>query len=225
MPSGLYKSLRKRLTHLVATLPAVPAPGASLTVSQTDGIAFYAVMTHAACEHYLERRCAEIADHALALFNSRNKLRRVGKHLCLLPYVTFTKQDRDFKTVAEILGAPGFGIHISNSIQMSNQADLAAAIDRGHKAYTKAIGDNHGISFKYQFKLLCYIGFDIKTFSPNFVSRIDQLANLRGEAAHKEVIAAQTLPSINDLPLWTRDLLDGYLLLDDALKRLKSVSA
>lgn len=209
----------------MAGLPAAPAPGAALTVAQKDGIAFYAVMTHAACEHYLERRCAETADHALAMFNGSSKLRRVGKHLCLLPYVTFTKQERDFKTVAEILGAAGFGVHVSKTIQASNHADLAAAIDRGHKAYAKAISDNHGISFKYQFKLLCHIGFDIKTFSPNFVSRVDQLANLRGEAAHKEVIAAQTLPSITDLPIWTQDLLDGFLFLDAALKRLRNVAA
>ncbi|MDD2859809.1 MAG: hypothetical protein PHI71_01920 [Acidiphilium sp.] len=225
MPSSLYTSLQSRLNYLVTGLPAAPTPGSSLTVSQKDGIAFYAVMTHAACEHYLEHRCAEIADYALNLFQTRKKINRVGKHLCLLPYVTFTNNDKDFKVVAEILGATGFGIYISKSLQTSNNGDLAAAIDRGHKAYKKTISGNHGISFKYQFKLLSYIGFDIKTFSPNFVSRVQQLADLRGEAAHKEVVAVQTLPSITDLSVWTQDLLGGYLLLDTALKRLKSVAA
>lgn len=223
MPSGVYRTLRKRLNQLVAVLPTPPSPGRSLSQAQKDGIAFYAVMTHAACEHYLERRCSEIADHALDAFTARNKLGRVGKHLCLLPYVTFTKQDRDFTTVAELVGASGFGVHISSAKQLSSRAELTLALDRGHKIYQRSIEQNHGISYKYQFKLLSYLGVDIKVFSPNFLSRVDQLATLRGEAAHKGVVAAQTLPSITDLPTWTQDLLDGYLDLDDALKTLKAV--
>jgi len=73
--------------------------------------------------------------------------------------------------------------------------------------------------------LLALIGVDINGFDPTFKSRVASLAALRGEAAHRNIVAAQTIPAFTDLVAWTTDLITGYRNLDDEITRLRRVTA
>ncbi|MER9105738.1 hypothetical protein NKH95_17545 [Mesorhizobium sp. M0848] len=224
MVTRLFRDLEARLLHLVAQLPAQPAAPATLAPPVIhDAASIYAVMTHAACEAYMEDRCKLAADTALADYTTKNRLGRIAKHLCVFPYFKATSDGPDLAKVAALIGIAGFGILMKPAMIAASRADITRALDRGHKIYLNQITKNHGMSFNYQFNLLALIGVDINGFDPTFKSRVVSLATLRGEAAHRNIIAAQTIPA--DLAVWTADLIAGYRTLDDEITRLRRIGA
>ncbi|MBZ9725855.1 hypothetical protein LB554_18080 [Mesorhizobium sp. CO1-1-11] len=81
------------------------------------------------------------------------------------------------------------------------------------------------MSFNYPFNLMALIGVDINGFDPTIKSLVVSLAGLRGEAAHRNLIAAQTSPALGDLAIWTTGLIAGYRMLDDQITQLRRISA
>lgn len=226
MVTALFRGLEARLLHLASQLPAQPAPPATLAANVIhDAASVYAVMTHAACEAYMEDRCKEAADTAIADYTNRNKLGRIAKHLCVFPFFKPPGDSADLEKVAPIIGIPGFGIMMKPAMATASRVDIDRALKRGHKIYLNQIDKNHGMGFKYQFSLLALIGVDISAFDPTFKSRVAALAALRGEAAHRNIIAAQAIPALSDLVIWTNDLIAGYRNLDDEIARLRRVRA
>ncbi|WP_271896389.1 hypothetical protein [Candidatus Phyllobacterium onerii] len=224
MVSPAFKSLDVRLRYLSSNLPPAPATPGRLTDVEKDTVAAYAVMTSAACEQFMEDRCIQIADDAVKLYNDKSKINRVAKHLCLLPFVEVTKHEKDFATLTAVIGSPGFGIAMSKAFKTSAAVEIADVLNAGYKRYKQAVNRNHGIAFKYQLKLLAMIGVDINAFDPTFKSRIEQLSALRGEAAHRSIVAATTIPALADLPIWTTDLIVGYKSLDKVLSKLRNIA-
>ncbi|MER9251463.1 hypothetical protein NKI59_06550 [Mesorhizobium sp. M0598] len=226
MVTRLFRDLEARLRHLVAQLPAQPAAPATFAPPVIhDAASIYAVMTHAACEAYMEDRCKEAADEALADYTTLNKLGRIAKHLCIFPFFKPTGDTKDLEKVAPLIGVPGCGIWMKPSVVTASQPEIKTALEKGHKLYLGQITKNHGMAYNYQFNLLALIGVDIGAFDPTFKSRVSTLAALRGEAAHRNVVAAQTIPPLSDLVNWTSDLIAGYKALDKELTRLRRVKA
>ncbi|MEZ2132663.1 MULTISPECIES: hypothetical protein [unclassified Sinorhizobium] len=220
MPSSHYEALRHRLTHLAAQLPPDPPVPGSFTVAEVDRISAYAVMSSAACEHYLEERCGHVATHAVARFGSTGKLNRAAKHLCLMPFVQFPTDDRDSDALKALLGNDEMGIFIKRGLATTSNAEVKELLKRGSMRYARAIRDNHGIATKFHFKLLGTIGIDTSKFTPSFTSSIQSLWDLRGRAAHKVVVAATIVTPTSDMQTWTNDLIAGFRLLDDDFRAL-----
>ncbi|TIM10235.1 hypothetical protein [Mesorhizobium sp.] len=136
MVTALFTGLEARLLHLVTQIPAQPAPPATLAPGVIhDAASIYAVMTHAACEAYMEDRCKEAADTAVADYTNRDKLGRIAKHLCIFPFFKPSGDNADLEKVAPIIGIPGFGIMMKPAMVTASRGDLTKALERGHKIY------------------------------------------------------------------------------------------
>lgn len=220
MPSANYARLSSRLLYLKSVLPSAPTSGATPTQPQIDGVAFCAVMAGAACEHYIEDASLGLADSAFLKYENTNFLGRVGKHLCVYPFIVVNDQANIRKMVA-VYGGSGFDVRVSAKFQALNQPALKDLLNIGYQQFKNQVKNNHGFALKYQFKLLSAIGADLSSLGPTFSSRVTQLATLRGEAAHKSVVAASTVPTPNDMALWMDDLIVGFRSLDRALARLE----
>lgn len=223
MPTQEFRALRSRLKKLSSALPDATIARAALTPSQEEKINFFSITAHATCEHFMEERCLIAATKAYDNFKNSGFLGRVAKHLCLMPFVAVPKDPSDLKKMSKIYGGRGFGISITPSFQGANSNEISDLIHIGYQRYKQAVGSNHGMGLKYQFSLISMLGHDINQFDPTFRSRVSQLANLRGEAAHAAVVAAHTIPEPSDLALWTSDLIAGYKQLDRALTKLPTL--
>lgn len=219
MPTSEYFTFESRLRGLATALPGASIAKSALNAGQIEKIAFFGVTAHATCEEFIERRCAAVVDEAVDRFNNRRFFGRVARHLCVMPFLSVNDRG-DLERMAKVVGSPDFGIYVSKNLLCNNGKAVSDLIKMGHKKFQKVVSDNHGISTKYQFRLMSCIGLDISNFNPTFASRVIQLAGLRGEAAHNASVSARTIPEPSDLVQWTSDLLVGYLDLDTQLSRL-----
>ncbi len=224
MPSAEFEALKLRLDHLVGTLPAERVIPGSWSNTEMDQIAFFAVMSSAACEHYMEKRCVEVADDALARFNANGHLGRAGKHICVMPFLQVPTDDKDATALYDVVGNPSFGVEILPALAAAQPRVLATLIDRGHRRYKRLVKDNHGISRKFYFKILATVGIDTNGFGPNFVSSVDGLWALRGRAAHSVVVAAQVVTPISTMQQWITDIIAGMNALDTSFDTLKTTA-
>ena len=214
-----FAALKTRLSELGNLIPSGSNTSASPTPREQDQMSAFVVLAHAACEEFMETRTLSVAEGAKTQFDCGGELGRVGKHLCVFPYLE-VKDQSDLMKFARIVGKSEFGVMASSSFVSSNRADFIKLIHIGFNKYKKSVKDNHGASLKYQFKLLSKIGFDLSLLGNNFTSRIAQLATYRGEAAHAQVVAASTIPSPTTLATWPRDLIEGYRRMDFRLTSL-----
>lgn len=221
MPTPDFLTLKARLTHLKTMLPDVSIASANLTMRQIDEISAYVLLTHAACEEFMEKRSLQTATAAKSAFDTSGAIGRVGKHLCVFPFIDVPNDNNDFRKLSSIVGASGFGVAMSKGFKATNSAQIGKLMNIGYQRFKGAVETNHGASIKYQFKLLSRIGLDIYDLGANFRSRIAQLAEARGEAAHKPVIAATVLYEPATLATWPTDLIEGYKQMDIRLSALE----
>jgi hypothetical protein len=193
----------------------------SLSQRDIDCISFCAVMAGAACESFIEEVSLKLAESAERKFATSSTLGRVGKHLCVFPFVE-AKQITDIQKMAALYGATGFDIRVSRKLSMSSSLEIGKLLDIGYKKFKNQVSNNHGFGPKYQFRLLSAIGADLTSLNPTFVSRIAQMMDLRGEAAHKAVVAAKTMPTSTDMCNWIDDLNVGFRGLDKLLSKLEN---
>ena len=214
--------LSQRLTYLKSTLTVVPKSSLISTSAQVevDRVSFCAIMAGAACEKYIEEMSLQLADSSDRKFLDSNTLGRVGKYLCVFPFVEF-RDNKDIKKMAAVYGATGFDIRVSSKMFVSSQRDIKELLNIGYLKIKKQIKDNHGFGLKYQLRLLSAIGADLTSFDPTFSSRIQQLMQFRGEAAHNTVVAATTVPTATDMATWIDDLNVGFKKLDMQLSKLE----
>ncbi|MBP2568176.1 hypothetical protein J2766_004787 [Agrobacterium tumefaciens] len=215
MPSPEYIYLRDRLQYLQTTLP----PNA-LSVPEQDQMKAVAIHQHAACEQYIEQRGLAVATAAYDKFKSSKKIGRVGKYLCVFPFIASINDDNDARKASAVHGAAKCGVLMPKAFIAANLAQIEDLMHIGYGRYKAMIGKNHGISIKYQIKVLASIGVDIGEFDPDFKSSISSLAEFRGEAAHKNLVVALTMPNPATLAAWTGHLIAGFGALDEELKRL-----
>lgn len=215
-----FQALRLRLNDLAQLLPAAPAVGAAPSSRDVDQMSAFVVLAHAACEHFMETRAHKTATDAKLAFDNGGQFGRVAKHLCVFPFVEIPKQSADLNKLSKIFGAGSFGVFATSRFVTSNRMDIQRLLNVGYQKFVASVDNNHGASFKYQFKLLSMIGFDLTVLGSNFASRITQLAGYRGMAAHTEVIAANLQYSSTTLATWPIDLIEGYRKLDWKLASL-----
>lgn len=220
MPSSNLLRLERRLTYLKAGLPAAVAAGSTVTQRDLDAISFCAVMAGAACESFIEERSLQLADSAKTKFTGSAFYGRVGKHLCVFPFVQ-VKEIADIRKMVALYGVSGFDIRVSTKLLSSSRSDIEKLLNIGYQRFKSQVSSNHGFGLKYQFRLLSSIGADLTALDPTFSSRIAQLMVLRGEAAHNAVVAATTVPSATDMGVWIDDLIRGFKALDNILTRLE----
>lgn len=220
MASAEYSGLKARILHLTKTLPALGSPTSSLTITEIDQIKAFAVHVSAACEHFMEQRCEFAADSAYNDFMGQQLLGRVGKHLCVFPFIEMPKDGGEIRKVVALYGSPGFGIRLNKVMINNNKRQIEDVLKIGYKKYKTTLRNNHGIAEKYQLKMMSALGLDITSFNPTFRSRITQLSDFRGEAAHKYVVAAATLPQPSDLLILATDLITGFYDVDKAISKL-----
>ncbi|NUB28828.1 hypothetical protein [Azospirillum brasilense] len=220
MPTSEFIELKNRLTKLALSLPDSSISRAALTPDQEEDISFFSITAHATCEHFMEQRCLNAATKGYDDYNNTGFLGRIAKHLCVLPFVTVPKNPVELKKMSKVFGGKGFGISVTPSFHAVNNNEIKQLIHIGYMKYKQTVDSNHGMGLKYQFSLISILGLDINQFEPTFKTRVSQLANLRGEAAHKAVVAAQVIPEPSDLAAWTTDLIDGYKKLDKKLTSL-----
>jgi hypothetical protein len=194
--------------------------GTVLTQQGIDAVSFCAVMAGAACESYIEDRSQQLADSAKMKFLTTSFFGRVGKHLCVFPFVE-AKEIADIRKMVAVYGAKGFDIYVSASFLASSHGDIEKLLHIGYQKFKNQVKSNHGFGLKYQFRLLSAIGADLTSLDPTFSSRIAQLMDLRGEAAHNAVVAATTVPSSADMGVWVDDLVAGFKSLDGLLTKLE----
>jgi hypothetical protein len=221
MPTPDFLALKTRLTHLKMMLPDVTIASANLSMRQIDEISAYVLLTHAACEEFMEKRSLQTATAAMTAFDTSGTIGRVGKHLCVFPFIDVPNDKADLRKLSSIVGVSGFGVSMSKGFKAANSLQIQKLLNIGYQRFKSAVEGNHGASMKYQFKLLSRIGLDINDLGANFISRIAQLAEARGEAAHKPVVAATMLYEPATLATWPTDLLDGYKLMDIRLSGLE----
>lgn len=220
MPTTEFLALKKRLEKLALSLPDASIARAALTPEQEEGISFFSIAAHATCEHFMEQRCLAAANKCYDDYNNSGFLGRVAKHLCVMPFISVPKNIAEIRKMSQVIGVSGFGISIEKGLENSSAREISQLIQLGYKKYEQAVRNNHGMGAKYQFSLISIIGLDVSRFDPTFTTRVSQLASLRGEAAHKPVVAAQVIPEPSDLAKWTTDLVAGYKQLDSDLTRL-----
>lgn len=215
-----YLTLKIRLQSLTHMLPSQPAAGASPSSQDADKMAAFVVLLHAECEHFLEKRALQVADDAKAAFDNGGNFGRVAKHLCVFPFIDAPKQKSDLEKMLRIFGTSGFGIMATAKTITQNRTEYQKLLNIGYQRYKQTVANNHGAVLKYQFKLLTALGFDLDLVGATFKSRIAQLANYRGEAAHTSVVAATNMISPATLATWPADLNDGFAKMDRGLSSL-----
>ncbi|MBI4968642.1 MAG: hypothetical protein HZC25_11055 [Rhodospirillales bacterium] len=220
MPTPKYIDLRKRLNDLKSILLDPRLAKASLNRAQIDQVLAFALLSHAACEEFVEERCGQLAADAISKFQNQKFFGRVARHLCILPFIQVPRDRSELRKIEAVVGCSGFGIKAGKNFTLSYYNQIHDLLELGYKRYKKSIEKNHGIRQQYQFKLMAVIGLDRNKLGPTFSSRIEQLANLRGEAAHKATVSVTTIPEPSDLVTWTTDLIKGFRLLDTELTRL-----
>ena len=164
VPSPHYSRLSARLAYLKATLPTPAIPASGPTQTEIDSVAFCAVMAGAACEHYIEEASLAIVEASIAKFNVTSWLGRVGKYLCVFPFVE-TKNPPDIGKMAAIYGGTGFDVRMSSAFQNANGDAIKKLLNIGYQRYKHQVANNHGFALKYQFRLMCAIGFDLSSLS------------------------------------------------------------
>lgn len=214
-----FLTLRKRLTDLVGLLPPAPSPLGPLP-SDIDQMSAFIVLSHAACEEFTEVRALQIATAAKDVFEGGGALGRVGKHLCIFPYLDLPRKRVDLERLSRIVGVSQFGILATSEFVTANRADLTRLVKMGYDRFKASVDNNHGADFKYQFKLLALIGLDLRSMGSTFSSRIEELARARGLAAHTSLVAATTLYDPTILSTWPADLIAGYKKMDLRLETL-----
>ena len=132
MPSALLTLLKTRLTYLKSTLPAFPATSVGSTPSQfeIDTVSFCAVMAGAACESFIEEMSLKLAESAMRKFTTSSTMGRVGKHLCVFPFVE-VKDMADIRKMVALYGATGFDIRVSKKLFASSQQDIGKLLHIG----------------------------------------------------------------------------------------------
>ena len=208
-----YVDFRKRLRDLTKFLPP-PSTSTSLSAIEVDQMSAFVLLAHAACEHFMEVRSLQVATAAKSTFDAGGPLGRVGKHLCVFPFLNIPKQADDFAKLSKIVGVKGFGIMAENRLVSANRSDIHKLLNIGFQRFKQSINHNHGAGHKYQFRLLSLLGLDLNDLGANFRSRIAQLAEFRGEAAHTKVVAAITQHTPAVVATWPLDLIEGYRLMD-----------
>jgi hypothetical protein len=220
MYSVEFKALRSRLAKLSKALPSASLSKQSLTASQEERIIFFAIAAHATCEEFMEQRALSAAQQAYDTYANSQFLGRVAKHLLIMPFLNVPNDSNDLRKLTKVIGLRGVCPGVSKSVQTANPNEVMDLLHLGFQRFRQTVSSNHGMSIKYQFALLAVLGFDLNQLDPSFKSRVSQLATLRGEGAHKSVVAAKTIPEPSDLSKWTTDLILGYRQMDVVLRRL-----
>lgn len=216
MASPEFEALKARLNYLKSTLPKSTV----LNQKQTDHVKAVVLHQHAACEQFIEDRSSQVADAALALYNNSGTMGRTAKHLCVFPLIADIKQPPDVKKIAAVFGSVKFGIFIDPSYLTSNPLQIKQLLNIGYQAYKRTWDSNNGITQKYQLKMLAALGVDIGEFDPGFVSSVNTLAKVRGEAAHTNLVVATNVADPTAVRTWTPQLISGFEALDAELTDL-----
>lgn len=215
-----FVALKKRLASLTHLLPTITAPSVTPSIEDCDRMAAFVLLLHAECEQFLETRALKVAGDAKAVFDDGGEFGRVARHLCVFPFIDAPKQKPDLDKMLRIFGTSGFGIMVTNKAINQNREEYRKLLNIGYQRFKQTVDNNHGVSLKYQFKILTAIGFDIDIVGATFRSRIMQLVDYRGLAAHKSVVAADNTISSATLATWPADLVEGLARVDRGLSSL-----
>jgi len=145
-------------------------------------------LSHAAFEQYVEDIALNLALDAVKGWLQNKSLNRA-----LLGLLAFQK---DRLPVDEGEGTP--------EVSFFNQ--IRAASEEAKAAFsTYLLKENHGVSSKYLRQMLLSVGLDVPD-NPRWLGSLRQLANQRGETAHKSKV--KKIPSPEDVRVWVQDCME-----------------
>lgn len=165
----LYKELQETVASLetkfiqihIPTKPDITPVDYSLDVKA------YCVLSHAALEDFFEKISLLLMEHLnLALYDKRRRIDR-GLLIFLKTYGSEIKIEDETRTTFEY---------------------LRESLDKAKRSFSDYVHNNHGISAKkYLAQLMVPVGIDVPQ-DPNLLNSLDQLAQERGQYAHKGVV-------------------------------------
>jgi hypothetical protein len=133
----------------------------------------YRILSTAEIEHFIEDRCVEVAKTALASWRARRHLSQTILHLAAFSGMRFPPPPDTVNPT------PGFQKDWDDLVSPNHR------IDRCVSHYVRYVTkENNGVREKNLMKMLVPLGIDPRMVDQTFISRLDNLASLRGDAAH-----------------------------------------
>ena len=187
---GLHSILEKHIAELEGKFikPHVPTLPTTTPESYDLDVRAYCVLSHAAFEQYVEEVSLNLALDAVKGWLQNKSLNRT-----LLGLLAFQK---DRLPVDENEGTPE--VSFFNHIRVASEQAKAA-----FSSYL--IRENHGVSAKYLRLMLLSVGLDVPD-NPRWLGSLRQLANQRGDTAHRSKV--KKIPSPDDVRLWVQDCME-----------------
>jgi hypothetical protein len=166
--SARFKAFEKRANSLRKQfMPATFSSTGNYTNQQLDNARAYRVLVHAEIEHFFEERVSEIADLAINLWKTRNKVS--------LP-------------IACMLTNPGeMKMSLPNSLGTGITAQSLAG--KIHTKFRSSVGNNHGIKIGNLLSLFLPVGILESDIDAGWISTIDGFGTQRGATAHSAHIS------------------------------------